>query len=109
MTCDQTVSGKECFDRFLASKPGTYDAILMDIQMPEMNGYEATAAIRASSHPEAVTIPIVAMTANAFTEDVAKSIANGMNDHVPKPIEPNVLFSTLSRVIRERPAAQDRG
>lgn len=67
-------------------KPGEYDAILMDIQMPHMNGYEATKAIRGGRNPLGKTIPIIAMTANAFSDDVQNSIAAGMDAHISKPI-----------------------
>jgi signal transduction histidine kinase/CheY-like chemotaxis protein/ABC-type amino acid transport substrate-binding protein len=91
--------GTQVVDLFLKSKPGTYQAILMDIQMPRMDGYEATKAIRVSSHPEAKNIPIIAMTADAFTSDVAACLASGMNDHVAKPIDKNRLFHVLGEQI----------
>jgi CheY-like chemotaxis protein len=69
----------------------------MDIMMPHMNGYEATRAIRTSSHEEAQSIPIIAMTANAYAEDVAKAIESGMNAHISKPIDMNHLFSVLGQ------------
>ncbi len=97
---DVTADGKEGFDKFLASKPGTYDIIYMDIQMPVMNGYESAAAIRASDHPQAQTIPIVAMTANVFIEDVEKSRAAGMNAHIGKPVSLNDLMKTTGQVIQ---------
>lgn len=76
---------------FEASDPGYYDVILMDVQMPVMNGYEATRAIRRSSHPDGAAIPIIAMTANTFSEDIQEAIACGMNAHLPKPIYMNGL------------------
>ena len=79
-------NGEEILKAFEQSAPGDYDMILMDIQMPVMNGYEATKAIRRSSHELAKTIPIIAMTANAFSEDIQHSLAAGMNAHVSKPI-----------------------
>jgi signal transduction histidine kinase len=88
-------NGKIALDIFMASKPGTYDLILMDIMMPVMNGYDATRAIRTSAHPEATTIPIVAMTANAYREDVEMAMEAGMNAHVAKPIDIEVLLSVL--------------
>ena len=94
---DQAYDGKEASDQFLASEKGTYDLILMDVQMPVMDGYEATAKIRESSHPEAKTIPIVAMTANAFAEDVAEALSKGMNAHIAKPISYDKLFAILKR------------
>ena len=71
----------------------------MDIRMPVMDGYEATRAIRASNHPRAKTIPIIAMTANAFSEDVQKSLEAGMNEHLAKPINPQKLYETLAKFI----------
>lgn len=95
------VNGKEVLELFLQSEPGTYEAILMDIQMPEMDGYEATQAIRSSAHPEARTIPIFAITANAFTEDVSKALNAGMNGHIAKPIEIEVLYATLYKAVKK--------
>jgi CheY-like chemotaxis protein len=69
--------------------------ILMDIMMPRMNGYEATRAIRASGHPDAATVPIIAMSANAYAEDVAEALASGMNAHVAKPIDVHHLFEVM--------------
>lgn len=94
---DIAENGKEAVDKMTNSAEGYYDLILMDVQMPVMDGYEATRTIRASSHPEAQTIGIVAMTANAFTEDVARAVASGMNGHLPKPIDVNELYKTLAR------------
>lgn len=87
---------------FAAAPPGTYDAILMDVQMPNMNGYEATRAIRRLDHADAASIPIVAMTANAFTEDVQSALDAGMNAHVSKPIDMQLLWTTLGRMLRSR-------
>lgn len=95
------VNGKEALEAFTASGEGTYDAILMDVQMPVMDGCEATRAIRKSGHPQAKSIPIIAMTANAFTSDVTAVLAAGMNDHIAKPINYEHLFDTLSRFIGE--------
>ncbi len=94
------VNGKEALDTFEASEPGTYDAILMDIQMPVMDGYTATRKIRECHHPEAKSIPIIAMTANAFSEDVTAALAAGMNDHVAKPISYDRLFNVLNRLTK---------
>jgi len=80
---------------FVRSAPGYYDVVLMDIQMPVMDGYEATAAIRALPRQDAVRIPILALTANAFVTDVGKAKNAGMNDHITKPINLEVLFATL--------------
>ncbi|MBS6642516.1 MAG: PAS domain-containing protein, partial [Clostridiaceae bacterium] len=91
--------GRQAVREFGASARGTFDAILMDIQMPEMNGYEATRAIRKINRPDAVTIPIVAMTANAFAEDVQAAQDAGMTAHVAKPIDLEVLKNTLRKVL----------
>ena len=82
---------------FFASPDGYYDAILMDIQMPVMDGYQATAAIRAGTHPQSGTIPILAMTANAFAEDVERAKAAGMNEHIAKPVVPDNLYEVLQK------------
>ena len=82
-------------DRFAATSPDYYDMILMDIQMPVMNGLEATRAIRALDCADAQDIPIVAMTANAFVEDVRNSLDAGMNAHIAKPLDLNQVYSTL--------------
>lgn len=92
--------GAQAVAAFRDAAPGTYDAILMDVQMPEMNGYEATRAIRALHRPDASVIPIVAMTANAFAEDVQASRDAGMTAHIAKPIDFDVLRATLYRVLR---------
>lgn len=94
---DSAWNGKQAVEMFEAAAPGTYMAILMDVHMPEMNGHEATRAIRASAHPEANTIPIIAMTADAFAENVAEAHAAGMNDHIAKPIDIPALFDMLKR------------
>ena len=98
-SCDVAENGRLVVDRFRESAPKTYDAILMDVMMPVMNGYEATKAIRASKHPEALTIPIVAMTANAFAKDVQDALDAGMNAHVAKPINMETLKNTLGSCI----------
>ena len=96
------VNGRKAVELFEACRPGTYDAILMDIQMPEMNGYEATKAIRQSSHPDAAKIPIIAMTANAFTEDVSIAMSSGMNAHIAKPIDTHILYETLQKFFTKK-------
>lgn len=93
-----TVSdGQQAVDIFRDNEPGTFDAILMDIMMPVMNGYEATKEIRHLNRKDAKTIPIIAVTANAFEEDKQKAIEAGMNDHVPKPIDIGTLIEILSK------------
>ena len=96
--CTICENGEEILKAFEQSAPGDYDMILMDIQMPVMNGYEATKAIRRSSHELAKTIPIIAMTANAFSEDIQHSLAAGMNAHVSKPVEMKVLEKTIRSI-----------
>ena len=96
-------NGRLALNAFLQSDPGQYDLILMDVQMPVMNGYEATRAIRGSDHPDAATIPIIAMTANAFTEDIQASLDAGMNAHISKPIDLDALEQTVRRVMILKP------
>ena len=96
--CTICENGEEILKAFEQSAPGDYDMILMDVQMPVMNGYEATKAIRRSSHKLAKTIPIIAMTANAFSEDIQHSLAAGMNAHVSKPVEMKVLRKTIRSI-----------
>ena len=94
--------GKEALKIFASNQPGTFDIIFMDIMMPKMNGYEATKAIRAlQNRPDARTIPIIAMTANAFAEDVQASLDAGMNDHLSKPIVMEEVIKTIARNIRQ--------
>ena len=99
---DHAVNGKIVVEMFEKSPPNYYDAILMDIRMPEMDGLEATAAIRALDHPDAKTIPIIAMTANAFDEDVQRSLQAGMNAHLSKPVEPEHMYQTLQELIGKK-------
>ena len=96
--CTICENGEEILKTFEKSAPGDYDMILMDVQMPVMNGYEATEAIRRSSHELAKKIPIIAMTANAFSEDIQHSLAAGMNAHVSKPVEMRVLEKTIRSI-----------
>lgn len=96
--CTICENGEEILKAFEQSAPGDYDMILMDVQMPVMNGYEATKAIRRSSHELAKTIPIIAMTANAFSEDIQHSLAAGMDAHVSKPVEMKVLEKTIRSI-----------
>ncbi|MBO5772658.1 MAG: response regulator [Clostridia bacterium] len=92
--------GEEAVKMFMESPEGLFDAILMDIQMPRLNGFQATAVIRACNHPQSKTIQIIAMTANAFKEDVNKSLASGMNAHVAKPIDMAELKRTVKRLLK---------
>lgn len=89
-------NGRVCVEKFQASEPGFYDAVLMDLRMPEMTGYEATRAIRSSSRPDK-NVPIIAMTADAFAEDVQHCLACGMNAHTTKPINTAELFQLLRK------------
>ena len=94
--------GLQAVNEFKQAKPGTYDAIFMDIQMPVMNGYEAAKAIRKLDHPDAKSVIILAMTANAFTEDVHASIEAGMNGHIAKPVDMKLLYNTISGMLKSR-------
>ena len=91
-------NGERVLEAFEQSAPGDYDMILMDVQMPVMNGYDATRAIRRSTHELAKTIPIIAMTANAFSEDIQYSLAAGMNAHISKPVDMKTLEKTIRRI-----------
>ncbi len=104
--CDVACDGQEAVDKFLDSAPGTYDLIFMDVQMPALNGYAATRAIRKSDHPMAKTVPIIAMTANAFVDDIREAIASGMDAHIAKPIQLDKLKSTIQEVFHKRKQQQ---
>ena len=97
---DPADNGKEALDKVCAADSGSYDLILMDIQMPVMDGYEATAAIRGLDDKVKSQIPIIAMTANAFAEDIRKAGDAGMNGHIPKPIDVNKMVETLAEILR---------
>ena len=99
---ERVEDGIQCVNRIEKMPAGTYDMILMDIQMPKMNGYKATQAIRRLPDKEKACIPIIAMTANAFEEDKRDAIAAGMNGHIAKPIELDKLLSMLAEVIRQQ-------
>ncbi len=98
---DLAENGKIAVEKFQASPENYYDAILMDMRMPEMDGLEATQKIRALNRPDAKKIPIIALTANAFDEDVQRSLQAGLNAHLSKPVEPDVLFETLENMIKD--------
>jgi len=100
--CETAGNGQEAVDKFAASQPGEYSLILMDVQMPVMDGYTATRAIRASSHPDAQTLPIIAMTANAFIDDVRNAIESGMDAHIAKPVQLDKLTATIQQVLETR-------
>ena len=97
---DRAKDGAECLDKLEKAVPGYYDMIRMDIQMPVMDGYDAAARIRRMKDEKKASIPIIAMTANAFAEDRQKAISMGMNDHVAKPIDMNVLLPVIAKYIR---------
>ena len=97
---DRAEDGAECLDKLEKAVAGYYDMILMDIQMPVMDGYDAAARIRRMQDEKKASIPIIAMTANAFAEDRQKAISMGMNDHVAKPIDMNVLLPVIAKYIR---------
>ena len=97
--CTICENGERVLETFEKSAPGDYDMILMDVQMPVMNGYEATKAIHRSSHELAKTIPIIAMTANSFAEDVQASLDAGMNAHLSKPIVMDEVIKTILRYV----------
>ncbi len=99
MEADLAENGRIAVDKYLEHEAGYYDAILMDMRMPEMDGLEATRAIRASGREDAESIPIIALTANAFDEDVQRSMQAGLNAHLSKPVEPDALFDTLETLI----------
>jgi CheY-like chemotaxis protein len=98
---EHAVNGAVAVEMFSAHPAGYYDAILMDVRMPVMDGLTATKTIRALPRPDAKTIPIIAMTANVFDEDVQRSLEAGMNAHLSKPIEPERLYDTMARLIAE--------
>ena len=97
---DGAANGAEAFERFKNSSTGYYSIILMDIQMPVMNGLEAAAAIRGLAHMDARTIPIIALSANAFEEDVEKSLAYGMQAHISKPVDIHAIQNLFVKYIR---------
>ena len=100
ITADRAENGQIAVEIFSNHPENSYDAILMDVRMPVMDGLEATRAIRALDRPDAHTIPIVAMTANAFDDDVQRSLQAGMTAHLSKPVEPERLYETLGRLIK---------
>ena len=98
---ERAANGKEALDMFASRPSGYYDAILMDMRMPEMDGLEATRRIRALDRSDSKTLPIIALTANAFDEDVQRSLQAGLNAHLSKPVQPEELFETLEKLIQE--------
>ena len=102
MESEEAENGKIAVQKFENSDPGYFDAVLMDMRMPEMGGLEATRIIRALDREDAKDIPIIALTANAFDEDVQRSIQAGLNAHLSKPVEPELLYETLRKLIRTK-------
>lgn len=100
--CDHAWNGQECIEMLQKAPAGTYSAILMDVNMPVMNGYEATKRIRAMKDERLRSIHIIAMTADAFAEDIQKCLDNGMNGHIAKPVDMKLLFSYLERINDEK-------
>ena len=98
-TLDWAENGRQCVERFQAAPPGTYDLILMDLRMPVMNGYDATRTIRSMDRPDAQAIPIIAMTADAFSEDIHRCLECGMNAHVAKPLDLRELLRLLQKYL----------
>ena len=98
MTADRAENGRICVERIQSADPGRYDLIFMDVQMPEMNGLDATRAIRSLEDPGAATIPIVAMTADAFSENIAECLNAGMNGHIAKPVDIKLVIKEIRRI-----------
>ena len=101
MEADLAENGQVAVDMYASHEAGYYAAVLMDMRMPVMDGLEATRAIRATDKADAKSIPIIALTANAFDEDVQRSMQAGLNAHLSKPVEPEALFSTLEELVKE--------
>jgi CheY-like chemotaxis protein len=97
---DLAENGRIAVEKYTEHDPWYYDAILMDMRMPEMDGLEATKAIRSSGREDAKAIPVIALTANAFDEDVERSMQAGLNAHLSKPVDPELLFETLETLIK---------
>ena len=107
LVVDRAEDGAEALAAFEASPVGHFDAILMDVQMPNMNGYEATRRIRALDRKDAEVIPVIAMSANAFAEDVSASLASGMDAHLSKPIDMRRVLATIIKYVRKRYGAAE--
>ena len=107
MTTEHAQNGQRAVELFSAAAPGYFDAVLMDIRMPVMDGLAAAKAIRALDRPDAKTVPIIAMTANAFDEDVEKSLSAGMNAHLSKPVEPEKLYAALISLLEAQSGGKD--
>ena len=103
---ERAENGQVAVEMFSASAAGYYDAVLMDLRMPVMDGLNATRAIRAMERPDAGIIPIIAMTANVFEEDVKRSLEAGMNAHLSKPIVPELMYETIARLIAQSQSSE---
>jgi CheY-like chemotaxis protein len=99
---DRAENGRICVDRVLAAEKDSYALIFMDVQMPEMNGLDATRAIRAMEEPWRASIPIVAMTADAFSENITECLNAGMNGHIAKPVDIKLVIKEIRRIKEER-------
>ena len=95
-------NGREAVDAFAASAPGSFDVILMDVMMPVMGGLEAARTIRAMQRPDAALVPIFAMTANAFQDDIRRSRAAGMNEHLTKPLDAKEFLAAIARYRKQK-------
>ena len=104
-TIDEAVNGAIAVEKVRASAPGEYDLILMDIQMPVMDGWQAAQAIRGLANPALASIPIVALSANVFQSDINKSLDSGMEAHLTKPIDIPALLKTIERILKRRAGA----
>ena len=93
---EAATNGREALDAFASSPAGHFDAVLMDVQMPVMDGYTATEALRTLDRPDARTVAVIAMTANAFSQDVAESRAHGMDGHISKPLDVRTFYDTMN-------------
>lgn len=106
---ETAADGRQGTEMFIRSAPDYYDVIYMDIQMPVVNGYEAVRIIRQSSHPQALTIPVIAMTADVFTKDIEKARTAGMNGHLGKPLLKNELYQTTERILGSKGDSYEKG
>lgn len=106
-TCELAADGEQAVKLFEASAPGHFDMILMDVQMPNLNGYEATRRIRAGAHPQAKSIPIAAMTANTFAEDVRAAHDAGMDGHLGKPVDMAAVRALAARLVKKGPSTPE--
>ena len=98
ITSERAENGRVCVDKISSAKEGTYELIFMDVQMPEMNGIDATKAIRKLPEPWAASIPIIALTADAFSENVTECLNAGMNGHIAKPIDIKLVIKEIRRI-----------